>query len=401
MTDEMSGFLFALPDLRGEDFSAHNVMAKALWEDFGQRLHARVPFRLNTNPRMLMLDPKYNVRGLSYETYMTDPEVMGQAVLEWHYWRRFLLPGDHEKGIPEHWEVHIDFENLYDAAWFGCPVCYRADQVPDTEPLLDDAHKHLLFDRGLPDPFQGEWAERALRFLEYFRDKSAKGWTFLGAPVAPLSIAPFMSFDGVFTVAASLRGATELCVDLLTDPDYARQLLEYISTAVIERMAAWRKLLDVPVPQDGFGTADDSIQLLSVEQYREFVLPLHRRLYERFATAKDRGMHLCGNAQRHFLTIKEELGVSVFDTGFPVDFGRLRREIGPQVLVSGGPQVSFFLRDSAEPIVAEGDRILSSGILEGGRFILQEGNNLPPCARLALCEALYETGKRLGRVRRS
>lgn len=399
MTQPMNDFLFELPDLRHTDYSAHNQYVESLWAGFREGTHERIPFRLNTNPRVLMLDPWYNKRGITYKEYMTDPEVMGQALLEWQFWKRFLLPGDHEKGIPERWINYIDLQNFYDAAWFGCPVCYRDGQVPDTEPILTEDKKNYLFDRGIPDPFAGEWAERALSFWEYFKNKSQAGWTFLGAPVDPPMYVPFTGCDGVMTIAASLRGATELCMDLLIDPDYARQLLEFIHQAVMARMEAWRLYTGMPVPQDGFGSADDSIQLISSDQYQEFILPLHRQLYDRFATGKDRAMHLCGNSQRHFSTIKNVLGVNAFDTGFPVDFARLRRDLGPEVLISGGPQIGYFLQEDPAPAVAEAERILTSGILTGGRFILQEGNNLPPCARLPVCQAVYESCQRLGKVR--
>ena len=82
-----------LPDRTGEDFTAHNEAARALQAAFAGNTPHRAPIRLNTNPRMLMLDPAYNRKGLSYKEYMTDPEVMGQCVLEWLYWVRFLLPG--------------------------------------------------------------------------------------------------------------------------------------------------------------------------------------------------------------------------------------------------------------------------------------------------------------------
>ena len=62
--------------------------------------------------------------------------------------------------------------------------------------------------------------------------------------------------------------------------------------------------------------------------------------------------------------------------------------------------MSFFIRDDPEGIVEEVTRILRSGVLEGGRFILQEANNLAPQARLHMCEAFYEAGKALGRLSR-
>lgn len=112
-------------------------------------------------------------RGITYREYMLDPDVMAQGILEWHYWMRFLLPGDHEKGLPDQWVLHVDFENTYDAAWFGAPVEFNRDQVPYAAPLLNDDNKRMLFDRGIPDPFTGEWPERALRHIEQWKRRSA------------------------------------------------------------------------------------------------------------------------------------------------------------------------------------------------------------------------------------
>ena len=394
--------LFDLPDLRGSDFTAHNAQSEALWQAFAKGEHLRIPVRFCTNPRMLLLDPKYNIRQISFEQYMTDPEVMAQTRLEFLYWMRHLLPGDHVKGVPDEWVVDIEFQNMYDMVWFGCPVHYRINQVPDTTPILDDDRKRMLFDRGIPDPFQGEWVDRYLNHRGYLERKVAEGWTFLGKPVKLSTHSPFSGTDGVFTAACGLRGCTQLCLDLLMDPEYAIQLLEFVHTAIIERMKAWWKHFNLPYPVKNSGTADDSVEMLSVDQYREFVLPLHRKLFDTFglpATSGNdntRAIHLCGNAQRLFPVLKQELGITLFDTGFPVDFARFREEMGPECLISGGPAVGFFVQDTPTACVAEAERILRSGVLRGGKFILQEGNNLPPCASLDTCERVYETGKRLG-----
>ena len=48
-------------------------------------------------------------------------------------------------------------------------------------------------------------------------------------------------------------------------------------------------------------------------------------------------IHLCGDASRHFPILHDELGVSVFDTGFPIDLHEMRRRLGLDVLFQGGP----------------------------------------------------------------
>ncbi|HDP34152.1 MAG TPA: hypothetical protein ENN29_03465 [Candidatus Hydrogenedentes bacterium] len=384
--------LFDLPDLTDRDFTKHNDATKALWKAFDENTHTRVPVRFGTNPRMLMQDPAYNTNGVTYQEYMSDPELMGQGVLEWLYWSRFLLPGDDEKGLPEYWQIHIDFENIYDAAWFGAPIYFHDDQVPYAAPMLQDDNKRMLFDKGIPDSFAGEWAARALQFIAHFEKKSKAGWTFLGRPVKAPDAAPFMGTDGAFTAAAALRGATALCADLLLDPDYVEELLDYLTDAIIARMKAWRNHFGQPEQMDNFGTADDSVEMLSAEQYRHFVLPRHRRLYEAFGAQGKRGIHLCGNAQRLFPVLKNELNVTEYDTGFPIDFALFRKEMGTDVLIAGGPAAPFFVEPTPEALLRETERILKSGILDGGRFILREGNNLPPRTPLANCAAFYALG---------
>jgi uroporphyrinogen-III decarboxylase len=230
--------------------------------------------------------------------------------------------------------------------------------------------------------------------------KSAAGWTFLGRPVTFKNSVPFLYADGAFTCAASLRGPAGICADLLEDPDYAHELLKFINDAFIARIGAWRRYFGQPEKIDDQGMADDSVEMLSVEQYREFVLPRHRDYLDALGTDKGRGIHLCGNAQRLFPTLHQELGIMAFDTGFPVDFARFRKEMGPEVLISGGPRAPLFVEETPDALLAETRRILETGVLEGGRFILQEGNNLPPCASLDHCGRFYKLGRTMGRVNR-
>jgi uroporphyrinogen-III decarboxylase len=159
-------------------------------------------------------------------------------------------------------------------------------------------------------------------------------------------------------------------------------------------MIAWRKAAGFPVPQKDFGFADDSVALISTPMYREHVLPHHRRLCDALAgpSKSPRSIHLCGDSTRHFETLVEELNVKTFDTGFPVDFGAMRRELGPEVRLQGGPHVDFLMRATPGEVRDEVRRIFKSGVLEGGRFLLREGNNLAPHTPLANTESMYHAG---------
>lgn len=175
-------------------------------------------------------------------------------------------------------------------------------------------------------------------------------------------------------------------------------LLDFITQALITRMKKWLNFMGIIFPMNDFWFADDAVQMLSLEQYCEFVLPYHKQIYDTFAEPNNRYIHLCGNVQHLLPTIKSELNVRIFDTGFPIDFGKLRQELGEECLISGGPKASLFLKGCVDDLLTETKNILSSGILQGGRFILQEGNNLPPHTDLETCEQFYEYGKIWGRL---
>jgi len=153
------------------------------------------------------------------------------------------------------------------------------------------------------------------------------------------------------------------------------------------------------VPQDNYGFADDSIALISTAMYREHVLPHHRRMCDTLGTTTTpRSVHLCGDATRHFVTLRDELNVRHFDTGFPVDFGRVRRNLGPDVRINGGPHVEFLRTATPGEVWSDVRRIMTSGVLEGGRFMLREGNNLAPHTPLENTEALYSAGLEFGDI---
>lgn len=378
------------------DFEAHNEEVRGVWEAYRAGKPVRVPMVLGINVRFTMFDHPANSGGIDFESYFNDPETMLRRQLEHLEYIRFHVPADHEMGWPKEWVIEVDFQNVYEAAWFGCPIEFHEGQVPDTVPILTDDRKRMLFDQGLPDPFGQPFLRRNWDFYAHFREAEKEGRTHRGIPIRA-GWPTGLGTDGPMTVCCNLRGTTEFCVDLMEDPEYAEELLDFVTEAIARRIEAYRRELGLPVVQEGFGWADDSVALLSVEQYREFVLPRHRRLVERFSTGGANSVHLCGDATRHFRTLRDELNVRSFDTGFPVDFFELRRQLGPEVEILGGPTAMLLKDGTPDELEQEVVRILRSGITEGGRFILREGNNLSPGTPLENVRAMYETVRREGR----
>lgn len=63
--------------------------------------------------------------------------------------------------------------------------------------------------------------------------------------------------------------------------------------------------------------------------------------------------------------------------------------MGEDVEISGGPEVALLLHGTPEACHQRTRAILESGVKRGGRFILQEANNLPPCVPMANLAAVY------------
>ena len=362
---------------------------EALWNDYHARRHARVPTTLWTNTRIVLLDPRFNSDGLGFEQVFSDARAMLVAWLRMEYVLRMRhhLFCDRPTNLPERWLAGVSFLNVYETAALGAPIEYRTNQVPDTRPMLDDDHKHAVFELDIDHPLELALYKRGIELTHAMRKIAARA-TFFGRPI---DVAPYaeLGSDGPLTVAMNLRGPAIL-TDLLRDPDYATCLFDFIVTAGLKRRAAFLEYWNLPEP-DEIWFADDSIAMLSNRQYRELVLPHHRTWYDTIDPhhQKRRSMHLCGDATRHFRTIRDELGVESFDTGFPVDFATLRRELGPDVELLGGVEVPKLLDGSPEEVYHRAETILKSGVLEGGRFILRDANNLPPGVPWANLAAMY------------
>lgn len=371
------------------NFAEHNEEVRRVWEAYRAGQPIRVPMILGVNPRYTMFGHEANPRGTTFEEYWSDTQVMLERQLEHLEWCAFNLPQDAEMGLPEKWTVWVDFQNVYEAAALGCPIQYCEHQVPDTRPILSE---HSIPSQ-VPDPFTNPFWAKAWAFYEHFEAKEREGFEWKGRPIhvaGPCGLGT----DGPMTGACNLRGTMEFCLDLMGDSAFADDLLAFLTEAIIVRIKAFRQRLEITGA--GFGYADDSVALLSTDMVRERIVPHHRRLVEALSGGGQVGIHLCGDATRHFPMLKEELDIKSFDTGFPVDFGALRKSLGKETEIAGGPSVPFLSSASPEATFEETRRVLESGIMDGGRFVLREGNNLAPEVSVANVRAMYDAVRRHG-----
>ncbi|MGD2040931.1 MAG: uroporphyrinogen decarboxylase family protein [Anaerolineae bacterium] len=372
---------------------AHNSEARAVWEAFHTGKSCRPPVALGTNTRFFIYNDELNPNEqLTFEDYSTDGVTMLQFQLRAAEWRaeRIAPFCDDPVGLPQTFSVSIDLQTYDDAGFFGAPLVFLPHQVPGTRPILTGDHKHLLFDTGLPDPLTGGIFATAHRLHEQMVDYLEHHPTYRDRPVR---LEPFGLYTcGPLTTATALRG-NDFYLDLYADPEYARTLLDFVVEGTIARIQAHRRFFGLEEIAPDLFFADDAIQMISTGMVVEFLLPVYRKLKAALTSAERIKIHLCGDATRHFRLLKEELGVYDFETGYPVDFGRLRQELGPEVTIHGGPSAILLQQGTPQEVRAETDRILKSGVCDGGRFVLREGNNLAPGTPLANLAAMYSTAR--------
>jgi hypothetical protein len=386
------------------DFRRHNDETKRVWDAYRARRPYRVPVTLSGSISNLFCNPAINDTGYTFRDFFERPEAQVKAQLAYRKWWRYNLVYDQEMGPPEKgWSISVDFQNSYEAGWFGCILVYPDGAVPDALPMLQE-RKERLYELEPPDPLRGNLYARVMDFFEFMQDR-CPSMEFDGRPVIPPSSIPGEGTDGPFTVACKLRGLTEMCLDMYEDRAYFHDLMKYVTANTIKRIRAikeWRWARKPESKDRGkyqvadWGFADDAIAMLSTEQYREFVLPYHQELRAAFSDGGRISMHLCGDATHLYSFMRDNLNAYSFDTGFPVDFGALRRNLGPEVQIFGGPSIMALKDGTPASVRAEVRRICKSGITEGGRFVLREGNNMAPCTPVENVEAMYDAAKEYG-----
>lgn len=379
------------------DFAAHNEEVRHVWQAYAERRPIRVPINFGVSMRYFLACPNVNVNGVTWRQFSEDPEAMFDMYMRRHRFQRLNIWADWEMGVPAvEWPgPHVDFQNIYEAAWLGCEWHYIDDggSPPDIWPIFKE-RKELLYETEIPDPLYGGLMGRSLEFYQYM-DERRRNFEMDGVPVGKPT-AP-SGTDGPFTLACSLRGPTEVCLDMFEDENYYHDLMEFVLKAIVMRMRAWRKFLGQPIVTESYGFADDSIELLSPATYRRLVLPYHQRLLAEFAGPGPHSIHLCGRASHQFGILRDELNVQAFDVGFPTDMAAVRRELGPEVQLRGNIHPELLRLGPISAIREAVRQVMESDVREGGRFILAEGNNVAPHTPVEHLRAMYDAGKEFGR----
>jgi uroporphyrinogen decarboxylase len=177
---------------------------------------------------------------------------------------------------------------------------------------------------------------------------------------------------GPWTIAISLRGATELILDAKEDPEYVHELMPLCTQATIRFTEAISEL--------GLGVGDSeapaSCSLISPDMYRTFVLPYHQQIVDHFKEKKvGVGLHVCGNANP-ILEDMVETGASNISIDSGTDFKKAVEVARGKSVLIGNVDPQLFLADSKDEMKQAVQYCLDNAPEDSG-FILAPGCEVP------------------------
>jgi uroporphyrinogen-III decarboxylase len=148
---------------------------------------------------------------------------------------------------------------------------------------------------------------------------------------------------------------------------------------------------------DGLNYSDDSAQIISVEQYREFCVPVGQLLYGMFGNNLHSGrtMHLCGRNVHLHQALLDDLHITML-TGY--GSGNLPEEMGylkGKIVLHGNIDPLTLFEGSAKSVEAETTRILETLASSGG-IVLGDGYNIVPGSPLSNLEAVRKASQAFG-----
>jgi len=132
----------------------------------------------------------------------------------------------------------------------------------------------------------------------------------------------YLNYQGILNIALKVRG-NEIFLDLFDDPPFVKRLFRHIALtieALSKRVQARQRVSGFYV--NLLSMSNCVMNMVSPEQYEEFVLPLDLYLstqYERF------GIHTCNwDATPYLEPLRKIQKMGYLDTGIKADLGRIK-----------------------------------------------------------------------------
>lgn len=245
-----------------------------------------------------------------------------------------------------------------------------------------------------PDPTSGERFEQMGEQARYWMEDQRFGYV-LGRHAA-----------GIFETASWMRGIPTFLCDLIRRPALAQALLEKVTQL---KMQYWEKALEtvgkhVMIVSEADDLATQDRLMISPEQYRKWLKPYHRRLFEHIKKKAQSPVkifyHCCG-AIKPLLPDLIEAGIDILNpvqvSAKGMDTKQLKRQFGKDLVFwGGGIDTQHVLPHGSKRQIFDEVRRRIEDLAPGGGFVFATVHNIqadvPPENIVAMWEALQRYG---------
>ncbi|MFO0909210.1 MAG: uroporphyrinogen decarboxylase family protein [Isosphaeraceae bacterium] len=283
--------------------------------------------------------------GVRYRDYASDYTVLAAAQCETAERYGF----DHVSAISDPAREVCDLGGVIE--WYD-------DQPPavvESRATLDSPAK--LGSLRVPDLSRGRMRDRIDAVKQLSRNTGAtrvvEGWV-----------------EGPCAMAADLRGLNALMLDFVDDPDFVRDLFEFVVTMETEFALA-----QIEAGADVIGVGDAAASLIGPSRYRTFVLPYEQSL---IAAIRDAGarvrLHICGNT-RKILADMGRTEADIIDLDFLSPIAEGRAAMGPRPILLGNLDPVRCVRDGDPAAVTAA--VAQCHEAAGARYIVGAGCEIP------------------------
>ncbi|OKY78531.1 MAG: Methylcobalamin:coenzyme M methyltransferase MtbA [Candidatus Methanohalarchaeum thermophilum] len=244
-----------------------------------------------------------------------------------------------------------------------------------------------VYDLEIPDPSEAGEIPEMLGAAEYVKENYPKGYDAVSVVVG-----------SPFTWAGNIADVNNLMKWTVREPDAVHKLQEKVVDFLIEYL---KVLLEtggeVVMPFDGGPT--ESNDLLSPDQFEEFVLPHWKDFRER---ALDLGVpgflcHPCGNQTKNLKFYKELPGTLAVNFDFRTPLKDVVEELGDQAMIVGSIEPAKFLSKDDEWIYERSMEQLEIAADAPHGYMIGPGCELPvdtpPLNFHAMCQAVRDYAK--------
>lgn len=283
------------------------------------------------------------------------------------------------------------FDNVIQPSGHGGEVGWEEDSPPRAIPTIRSVEQMERFE--VPPPETG------------LRGKAIEWWRRM-KELATQTKVTFNGREGRVAVGLGVGGLSPhmIAVDLVGPdfywwiieyPEACHRFLEKITRGEIAAEEHVRRLQGVPLEGDGYGLAEDSAQIMSAQQFKEFCVPYSRRLFERFGR-KERAIHMCGQSAHLHQVLKEDLKMTMFNIfGYLVPPKVAAANLGGISKMSGNIN-PMLMKDGTCQEVKDAARECIDALGPCGGFILADGANVCPGTPLQSFQAIMEAAEEYG-----